>query len=389
MNIYKSTDMKFSTKAIKEGQEPDPATGATIVPIYQTSTYTQQSIGVHKGYEYSRSGNPTRAAFEKCIAALENGKHGLAFASGLAAEHAVVMLLKPGDHIISSRDLYGGTYRLFEQVFKELGISVTYTSGVDVKEIEDAITSSTKMVWVESPSNPLLNIIDIEAISVICNDRGLLHVVDNTFASPYFQNPLDLGADIIIHSTTKYIGGHSDVVGGVVVVNDEHLFTRLKFLQNAMGGIPGPFDCWLALRGLKTLALRMEKHQENAIFVAEFLARNKNVEDVLYPGLPLHFNHDIARRQMRGFGGMVTFRLKGDINTTRKLLENLKIFNLAESLGGVESLANFPALMTHGSIPKEIREQNGITDNLIRLSVGIEDKDDLIDDLKDAFKSIS
>jgi cystathionine gamma-lyase len=344
---------------------------------------------VHKGYEYSRSGNPTRAAFENCIAALENGKHGLAFASGLAAEHAVVMLLKPGDHIISSRDLYGGTYRLFEQVFKELGINVTYTSGVEVKEIEDAITSSTKMVWLESPSNPLLNIIDIEAVSVICNDRGLLHVVDNTFASPYFQNPLDLGADIIIHSTTKYIGGHSDVVGGAVVVNDEHLFTRLKFLQNAIGGVPGPFDCWLALRGLKTLALRMEKHQENAIFVAEFLARNKNVEDVMYPGLPKHYNHDIARRQMRGFGGMVTFRLKGDINTTRKFLENLKIFNLAESLGGVESLANFPALMTHGSIPKEIREKNGITDNLVRLSVGIEDKDDLIDDLKNTFGSLS
>jgi cystathionine gamma-lyase len=380
--------MKFSTKAIKEGQEPDPATGATIVPIYQTSTYTQQSIGVHKGYEYSRSGNPTRTAFEKCLAALENGKHGLAFASGLAAEHAVLMLLKSGDHIISSRDLYGGTYRLFEQVFKELGIHVTYTSGVDVKEIEDAITSATKMVWVESPSNPLLNIIDIEAVSVICKDRGLLQVVDNTFASPYFQNPLDLGADIIVHSTTKYIGGHSDVVGGAIVVNYENLFNRLKFLQNAMGGIPGPFDCWLALRGLKTLALRMEKHQENAIFVAEFLARNKFVEDVMYPGLPKHYNHDVARRQMRGFGGMVTFRLKGDIDVTRQFLENLKIFNLAESLGGVESLANFPALMTHGSIPKEIREQNGITDNLLRLSVGIEDKDDLIDDLKEAFGRI-
>lgn len=377
--------MKFSTKAIKVGQEPDPATGATIVPIYQTSTYTQESIGVNKGYEYSRSGNPTRTAFEKCLASLENGKYGLAFASGLAAEHATLMLLKPGDHIIASKDLYGGTYRLFEKVFRDLNIHVTYTGGTDPNEIEEAIIPQTRMVWVESPSNPLLNILDIERMSAICRKHKLFHVVDNTFASPYFQNPLDLGADIIIHSTTKYIGGHSDMVGGALIVNNEEYHTRLKFLQNAMGGVPGPFDCWLALRGLKTLALRMEKHQENAFAIANYLAENKNVIDVYYPGLPTHKNYDIASKQMTGFGGMVTFRLKGDINTTKTFLESLDLFSLAESLGGVESLANFPSQMTHGSIPKEIKEKNGITDNLIRLSAGIEDKDDLVNDLKNAF----
>ena len=380
--------MKFSTKAIKIGQEPDPATGATIIPIYQTSTYTQESIGVNKGYEYSRSGNPTRTAFEKCLASLENGRHGLAFASGLAAEHATLMLLKPGDHIIAAKDIYGGTYRLFEQVFRDLNILATYTNGTDPNEIEESITPATRMVWVESPSNPLLNILDIEQVSAICRKHHLLHVVDNTFASPYFQNPLDLGADIVIHSTTKYIGGHSDVVGGAIVVNDDGYYSRLKFLQNAMGGVPGPFDCWLALRGLKTLALRMEKHQENAFAVARFLAGNINIDDVYYPGLPDHKNYDIAAKQMKGFGGMVTFRIKGDINTTRALLENLDLFSLAESLGGVESLANFPAKMTHGSIPKEIREKNGITENLIRLSVGIEDKEDLINDLKNAFAKV-
>ncbi len=380
--------MKFSTKAIKVGQEPDSATGATIVPIYQTSTYTQESIGVNKGYEYSRSGNPTRTAFEKCIASLENGNFGLAFASGLAAEHAVVLLLKPGDHIVASKDLYGGTYRLFEQVFRDLNITVSYVDGLNAKDIESAVTKRTRMIWVETPSNPLLDIIDIEQVSVICQKHKLIHVVDNTFASPYFQNPLDLGADIIIHSTTKYIGGHSDVVGGAIVLNDSNFFERLKFLQNAIGGIPGPFDCWLALRGLKTLALRMNQHQENAIVVAEFLARNKNVETVLYPGLPKHPNYAAAKRQMTGYGGMVSFRIKSDGDVTRKFLERLKIFHLAESLGGVESLANFPALMTHGSIPKDIREKAGITDNLIRLSVGIEDKDDLIEDLKNAFDSL-
>lgn len=378
--------MKFSTKAIHSGQSPDPATGATIIPIYQTSTYTQRGIGEHKGYEYSRSGNPTRTALEKNLSALENGLYGVSFASGLAAEHAILSNLNPGDHIVAFQDMYGGTYRLFEDVFAPKGILFTYVDG-NPKSFQEAAGEKTRLFWIESPTNPLLQIVDIRAIAEIANSGNITLVVDNTFATPYFQRPLDLGADIIVHSTTKYLGGHSDVIGGAVITNDKGWYEKIKFMQNAAGGVPGPFDCWLTLRGIKTLALRMKKHEENALKVAEFLVTLENVKEVFYPGLTTHPNHEIAKKQMSGFGGMVSFKIKGGFDEANLFMKKLQIFSLAESLGGVESLANYSSKMTHASIPLEVRKKIGITDDLIRLSVGIEDVEDLIADLAQALKT--
>lgn len=381
--------MGFSTKAIHAGQEAESATGATIVPIYQTATFTQEKIGVDKGYDYSRSGNPTRAALETALAALEDGNFGLAFASGLAAETAVLSILKPGDNIVASDDLYGGTYRLFTEILAHQGISTTFTDGTNPAAIESAIGKNTKIIWIETPTNPLLKLSDISAISEIAKDREVLLVVDNTFASPYFQQPLTLGADIVVHSTTKYINGHSDVVGGAVIVNDEILYEKIKFYQNAAGGILGPFDSWLTLRGLKTLAVRLKQHEQNAQRIAEALFISPHVLSVNYPGLPSHPQYELAKRQLKGFGGMISFEINGGIDEVNNFVKNLKIFSLAESLGGVESLVSHPAQMTHASIPKEEREKIGITDNLIRLSVGIEDVEDLLADLEYALKSSS
>lgn len=381
------TEKGFSTKAIHVGQEADTATGATIVPIYQTATFTQESIGVTKGYDYSRSDNPTRAAFEKAVAAVENGNFGLAFASGLAAETAVLSILKPGDNIVAADDLYGGTYRLFTKVLANQGITTTFTDGTNPAVIESAITKNTKLIWVESPTNPLLKLSDIQSIANIAKSKGILLVVDNTFATPYFQKPLDLGADIVVHSTTKYINGHSDVVGGAVIVNNAELFERIKFYQNAAGAILGPFDSWLTLRGLKTLAVRMEKHQENAFKVAEALVKNPVVLKVNYPGLESHPQHELAKKQMSGFGAMISFEINGGIEEVNRFVSKLKLFSLAESLGGVESLVSHPAQMTHASVPAYQRKNIGINDNLIRLSVGIEDAQDLISDLESALES--
>ena len=378
--------MGFSTKAIHVGQEADSATGATIVPIYQTATFTHDSIGVYKGYDYSRIGNPTRAALEENLAALEDGIFGLAFASGLAAETAVLSILKPGDNIVASDDLYGGTYRLFTEVFGNLGITSTFVDATDLSSIEDAIADNTKLIWIETPTNPLLKLTDIEAVSKIAKSKNVLLVVDNTFASPYFQQPLALGADIVVHSTTKYINGHSDVVGGAVILNDENLYEKIKFYQNAAGGILGPFDSWLTLRGLKTLAVRMKQHEQNAQKIAEALLISPHVLTVNYPGLPSHPQYELAKRQLKGFGGMISFEINGEIDEVNNFVKNLKIFSLAESLGGVESLVAHPAQMTHASIPKEQREKIGIKDNLIRLSVGIEDVEDLLADLEYALE---
>lgn len=378
--------MKFSTKAIHKGQGADPATGATIVPIYQTSTYTQDGIGVHKGFEYSRTGNPTRAALEECLASLEGGRYGLAFASGLAAETAVLSLLRPGDHVAASDDLYGGTYRLLEKVYAPLGIAVSYFDASSVESFEAALRPETKLAWVETPTNPLLKLADIRAISSVTAKRGVSLVVDNTFASPYFQRPIELGADIVVHSTTKYIGGHSDVVGGAVVLNDEKSYRHIKFYQNAAGGVPGPFDSWLVLRGLKTLAVRLERHAQNAQKVAEAIEGHPKVLKVLYPGLASHPQHELARRQMDGFGGMLSFFIDGGFDEANAFVKKLKIFSLAESLGGVESLVCHPAAMTHASIPKAKREEVGVTENLLRLSVGIEDAEDLVADIFQALE---
>ena len=376
--------MNFSTKAIHIGQEADKTTGATIVPIYQTSTYTQEEIGIHKGYEYTRTGNPTRTALEECLASLENGRYGLAFASGLAASYAVLSILKPGDHVIASDDLYGGTYRLFEKVFTPLGIEFSYVDASNSKEFELNIKKNTKLIWIETPSNPLLKLANISEISSISKQNEIIFVVDNTFATPYFQRPLELGADVVVHSTTKYIGGHSDVVGGAIILNDENLHESIKFYQNAAGAVPGPFDAWLTLRGLKTLSLRMKQHEQNARLIARALSENTLVEEVFYPGLPTHSQHELAKDQMSGFGGMISFKIKGDFEEVNNFVKNLKIFSLAESLGGVESLVSYPARMTHASIPEEERIKRGITDNLVRLSIGIEDLEDLLLDLDEA-----
>ncbi len=377
--------MKFSTKAIHVGQEPDPSTGAIMTPIYQTSTFAQSEIGVHKGYEYARTHNPTRTALETCLASLENGKHGLAFASGMAATSCVGNLLKAGSHVIVGEDVYGGTYRLFAKVLTNYNIEFSFLDTRNLNLVKQAIKPNTKMLWIETPTNPLLRLADIKGLVNTVKSHNIITVVDNTFASPYFQNPLDLGADIVVHSTTKYIGGHSDVVGGAIVVNDENLYEELKFHQNAVGGIPGPMDCFLVLRGLKTLSLRAREHEKNALAIAKFLKAQKSVESVYYPGLPDHPQHDLAKTQMRGFGGMVSFVLKGGYESANLLSKNTKIFTLAESLGGIESLICHPSSMTHGSIPEKDRIERGIVDGLLRFSVGIEDIDDLINDLDFAF----
>ena len=378
--------MKFSTKAIHVGQEADPATGATIVPIYQTSTYTQERVGEHKGYDYSRTINPTRVALEKALASLEGAEFGYAFASGMAATAAVLNLLSAGDHAIVTDDLYGGTYRLFSRVLTRYGLDFTYVDMSDVDAVRAAIKPNTKLFWVETPTNPLLKLIDIQAIVDLKKSAAsqAVVVVDNTFASPYFQQPLSLGADVVVHSTTKYIGGHSDVIGGVAITNDAAIADVIKFHQNAVGGVPSPHDAFLTLRGAKTLALRMREHAANAQRVAEFLEGHPEVEHVYYPGLASHPQHELAKRQMSGFAGMVSFVLTGPQERALDFAHRLKYFSLAESLGGVESLICHPARMTHGSIPKEDRERRGVTDGLLRLSVGIEDADDLLDDLKQA-----
>jgi len=376
--------MKFSTKAIHAGQQPDPTTGAIMPPIFQTATYAQNGLGDHKGYEYSRSHNPTRTALQECIAALEDGKFGLAFASGMAAETAILSLLSAGDHLVACDDLYGGSYRIFERVMRRYNVETSYVPAGNIAAYEQAIRPNTKLIWLETPTNPLLRLIDIQAVAEIAHRHNILVVVDNTFASPYFQQPLKLGADIVVHSTTKYINGHSDVIGGALVLNNEEVYEAMKFYENAAGNVPSPFDAWLTLRGIKTLAVRMRQHDENARAVAKFLAEHPRVEKVYYPGLPSHPDYELAKRQMSGFGGMVSFQFKGVYADVDKLVRRFKVFSLAESLGGVESLVCHPVSMTHGSIPKEIREARGLTDTLLRLSVGIEDAEDLLADLQQA-----
>ncbi|WP_406694446.1 cystathionine gamma-synthase [Singulisphaera sp. Ch08] len=376
----------FSTLAIHEGQAADPATGATVVPIYATSTFTQEAPGENKGYEYSRSGNPTRAALETCLAALEGGEQGLAFASGLAASTAVLLTLRPGDEVVAASDLYGGTYRLLERVFKQWGLIARYTDDINPEGFARVVTPATKLIWIETPTNPLLQVLDIAAIAEIAHKAGALLAVDNTFASPYLQQPLRLGADLVVHSTTKYLGGHSDVVGGAVI-GSRALLEPIRFYQNAAGGVPGPFDSWLVLRGAKTLAVRMDRHCANAAHLAPWLAKQPGVDRVYYPGLSSHPNHELARRQMRDFGGMISISLAGGGEAARHLLTRTRLFSLAESLGGVESLISHPATMTHASIPAEIRKARGVDDGLVRLSVGIEDVQDLQEDLRQAFAS--
>ncbi len=377
--------MKFNTKTIHGNQEPDKAYGSVMPPIYQTTTYAQTTPGGHKGYQYSRSANPTRTALENALASIENGSHAMAFGSGLAAIDAVLKLLKSGDEVISTNDLYGGTYRLFTKIFEGFGIKFHYVGMEDAANIASYINENTKLIWVETPTNPMMTIIDIKAMAAVAKEHHLLLAVDNTFATPYLQQPLDLGADIVMHSATKYLGGHSDVVMGALVVNDKTLADRLYFIQNASGAICGPQDSFLVLRGIKTLHIRMQRHCENGKAVAEYLKKHPKIEAVYWPGFEEHPNHAIAKAQMKDFGGMVSFTTKGNnYEEAIKIVERLQIFTLAESLGGVESLAGHPASMTHASIPKEVREKTGVVDSLIRLSVGIEDEEDLIADLKQA-----
>ena len=371
----------FATRAIHAGQEPEPSTGAVVVPIFQTSTYAQPQLGKHRGYEYSRTGNPTRTALETCVASLEGGRYGLAFASGMAAEATIMRLLGPTDDTIAMDDLYGGTYRLFKQVLEPMGLTFSFVDATRPEAVEAAWTPQTRMVWIETPTNPRLKLVDVGAVSAIAHAHGALVVVDNTFMSPLFQRPLALGADIVVHSATKYLGGHSDTISGVLVVDREDLRERLAYLQNAVGGVPGPMDAWLVLRGLKTLAVRMREHERNAIAVARFLEGHARVQRVYYPGLAGHPQHALARRQMQGFGGMVSFELQGGLSAARRVVERLRIFTLAESLGGVESLVEVPAVMTHASIPEPVRRKHGVPEGLIRLSVGLEDVQDLISDL--------
>ena len=378
-------DLKFNSKTIHGGQHPDKAYGAVVPPIYQTSTYAQTTPGGHKGFEYSRSANPTRTALERSLASIENGNYGLAFASGLAAMDAVIKLLNPGDEVVSTNDLYGGSYRLFKRIFEKYGIVLHFIGMQDPDKIQDYINDNTKLIWVETPTNPMMNIIDIKSVSRIAKKHSVLLAVDNTFATPYLQLPLDLGADIVMHSATKYLGGHSDVVVGALVVKDEALANQLYFIQNASGAVCGPMDSFLVLRGIKTLHVRMQRHCENGIAVANFLANHPKIEKVYWPGFEDHPNHKVAKEQMSGFGGMVSFIPKGrSYDDAIKIVEKLQIFTLAESLGGVESLAGHPASMTHASIPREERLKSGVVDALIRLSVGIEDETDLIADLKQA-----
>ncbi len=381
--------MKFSTRAIHAGQSPDPTTGAIMTPVYLTSTYVQESPGIHKGWEYSRTHNPTRKAYEDCIANLESAKFGFAFASGCAAATTVMHLLKKGDHVVAMDDMYGGTYRLFDKVLQNDGLEFSYVDLTKSENFTKEIKPHTKMVWLETPTNPTLKLTDIAAIVKIAKQKNILVVVDNTFMSPVFQRPIELGADIVVHSATKYIGGHSDMVGGIAITDDSKLAEKLAFLSNSMGAIQGPFDSFLALRSLKTLPIRMKAHSENASKVAEFLQAHPSVEKVVYPGLKSHPQHALAKSQMHGFGGMITFFIKGGLPASRKFLESVQVFALAESLGGVESLVEHPAIMTHASVPLEQRKLLGIDDSLIRLSVGIEDVDDLIDDLKQAFDRVN
>ena len=377
--------MKFGTKAIHAGVQPDPATGAIMTPIYQTSTYVQDGVGNHKGYEYSRTQNPTRHALEKNIAAIENGKFGACFGSGLAAIDCVIKMLNPGDEVISTNDLYGGSYRIFKTVFEKYGIVFHFVDMQNIAEVERMANKNTKVIWVETPTNPMMNIIDIAAISIIAKKTGALLCVDNTFATPYLQTPLDLGADIVMHSVTKYLGGHSDVIMGALVTSDENIATEMYRIQNSSGAVTGPMDSFLVLRGIKTLHLRMQRHCENGEKIARFLKTSAKIDKVYWPGFEDHPNHSVAKQQMRGFGGMMSFTLKGNnLEDALAIVKKVSLFALAESLGGVESLIGHPATMTHASIPKEVREKSGVVDSLIRLSVGVEDVDDLIDDLKQA-----
>lgn len=382
--------MKFGTKAIHAGVEPDPTTGAIMTPIYQTSTYVQASPGKHKGYEYARTQNPTRNALQNALAALENGRYGFCFSSGMGATDTVIKLLQPNDEVICSNDLYGGTYRIFTKVFAKYGIKFHFVDMSDASTVEQYINENTKMIWVETPTNPLLNIVDIKKVAKIAKKYpNIIVTIDNTFATPYNQTPLDLGATIVVHSVTKYLAGHSDVVMGAIIVNDEKLAEQIAFLQNSCGAVPGPQDCFLALRGIKTLHIRMKAHAKNAEKVAKFLKKHNKVERVYYPGFASHPNHTVAAKQMATYGGMISFTLKDDnVATAIRVMENLKYFALAESLGGVESLVGHPATMTHASIPKEEREKNGLKDSLIRLSVGIEDIEDLLADLAQALEHV-
>ncbi len=387
-NSWDKAKFGFDTRSIHAGQEPDPSTGAIMTPVYLTSTYVQESPGKHKGYEYSRTQNPTRSAYEACLASLENADYGFAFSSGCAATTTIAHFLKQGDHVICSDDVYGGTFRLFDKVIKNNGVEFSFVDLTKAEKFESAVRPTTKMIWIETPTNPLLKIVDVARIAKAARAKGILSIVDNTFMSPYFQKPLDLGADIAYHSTTKYVGGHSDLIGGAVLTNRADLAEKLAFLQNSMGAVPGPFDCFLALRSLKTLGVRMRAHQTNAQKVAEFLERHPKVDRVVYPGLASHPQHILAKEQMSGFGGMITFYLKGDLGGARRFLENVRVFSLAESLGGVESLIEHPAIMTHASVPPENRKALGIDDTLIRLSVGIENIEDLLRDLEGAFKAV-
>jgi cystathionine beta-lyase/cystathionine gamma-synthase len=375
------------TKVVHAGVEPDPRTGAIMTPIFQTSTYVQEAPNQHKGWDYSRAGNPTRDALEEAFAALENAKYGLAFSSGLAAEQAIIQILNPGDHVLVCDDVYGGTGRLFRRLFAKYNLTFEFIDMTKVKNVEAAIKPNTRLVWIETPTNPLLKVIDIEAVTKVAHKGQAVVVVDNTFASPIFQSPLEMGADIVVHSTTKYIGGHSDIIGGAVMMNDDKLHEQIKFVQFAGGAVPGPLECFLLLRSVKTLAVRMEKHDVNALAVARFLSEHSRVKEVFFPGLPSHPQHALAKKQMRGFAGMVSFNLKGSYDEVVTFLQKLKVFSLAESLGGVESLVNHPEKMTHASVPEEMRKQLGIGPNLVRLSCGIESADDLIKDLDQALKS--
>ncbi|MEB3330018.1 MAG: cystathionine gamma-synthase [Candidatus Sericytochromatia bacterium] len=379
---------RFATRAIHVGQAPDPTTGAVIPPIYATSTYAQEAPGEHRGFDYSRTANPTRAALEACLASLEQATHGLAFASGVAATSAVLNLLSAGDHVVVGDDVYGGTFRLFDKVFRRYGVTFTWVDAADLAAVEAAMRPETRLMWVETPTNPLLKVVDLSALAALAGAHGVILAVDNTFATPYLQNPLALGADVVVHSTTKYIGGHSDVVGGAVLTNSEDLWHTVKFHQNAVGAVPGPFDCWLTLRGVKTLALRMRQHEHNARLVAALLEGHGAVDRVYYPGLHSHPQHALAARQMRGFGGMVSFTLKGGLEAARAVSRRVTLFTLAESLGGIESLMCHPVSMTHGSIPRDVREARGVVDGLLRLSVGIEDAEDLLGDLEQALGGV-
>ena len=379
--------MKFNTKAIHAGQEPEETSGAVMPPIFQTSTYAQEAPNVHKGYDYARVGNPTRTALEKLIAGLENADECACFSSGCAAMDAVLKMFRPGDQIIASNDLYGGTYRLFTKVFAPYGIDFTFVDMTDINNVKEAATDNAKLLWIETPTNPLLRVVDIEELTNFAQKQGILSLVDNTFASPYLQQPLELGADMVLHSTTKYLGGHSDVIGGAVATSNEAIMEQLRFQVKTTGAVPGPMDCYLTLRGIKTLSVRVQQSVDNAKKVASFLEDHPDVDEVIYPGLKSHQQHDIAKKQMSDFGGMVSFSLKNDsMEKAQEFMSRTTIFTLAESLGGVESLISHPASMTHGSIPKEVREKAGLKDSLIRLSVGIEDADDLVEDLEQAFE---